>query len=177
MKRSILAITVISAFAASAFTLSMLWKADDKASTINFELLGSDKKGTFGNLSSTINFDKKDLAGSKIAASIDVKTLKAGNEKLEAHLLSPDFFDAEKFPKITFTSTEIKSTDAGYVAKGTLNMKDSTKVIEIPFTFTESDKSKAVFSGTMSVNACDYGVIKPGKAGNVNIYLSVPVTK
>lgn len=182
MKKTGIAAIIILAFVASAFTLSTLWKADEKTSTVNFELPGGDKKGTFSNLSTSINFDKKNLAESKIVASIDVKTIKAGNEKLEAHLLSADFFDAEKFPKITFTSTEIKAADAGYIAKGTLNMKDSTKVIELPFTFAENGKDKATFTGTMTLFAGDYGVMKrnPNKpAGNdkVIVYLTVPVTK
>lgn len=179
MKRSISIVIAAAALVASAFTLSTIWKADDKASTVNFELQGSDKKGTFGNLAATINFDEKNLAASKITASVDVKTIKAGNEKLENHLMSADFFDAEKFPKITFTSSEIKKTDTGYLAKGTLTMKDSTKMIELPFTFLEKDKSSATFSGTMTVNACDYGVMKKSKAGSdkVVIYLTVPATK
>ncbi|MBL7911160.1 MAG: YceI family protein [Bacteroidia bacterium] len=161
----------------SAFTVSILWKADEKTSTVNFE--GGGKKGTFGNLVSTINFDKTNLKDSKITASIDVKTLKAGNERLNAHLLSPDFFDAEKFPKITFTSTEITGFGNGFLANGTLHMKDSTKVIELPFTFTEDGNDKATFSGTMTVMAGDYGVMKKSKEGNdkVIVYLTVPVTK
>ena len=182
MKKIILVSAVLIAITISAFTLAAIWKADEKNSTVNFELPGSDKKGTFGNLTTTLNFDKKNLGESKITASIDVKSVKAGNEKLEAHLLTADFFDAEKFPKITFTSSEIKSTDTGFLAKGTLTMKDSTKIIELPFTFTEVDKNKATFSGTMTVNAADYGVMKkkpdskPG-SDKVLIYLVVPVTK
>ncbi|MGZ3884737.1 MAG: YceI family protein, partial [Bacteroidia bacterium] len=180
--KTIVTTAILAAFVASAFTLATLWKADEKTSSVKFELQGSDKKGTFSNLNATINFDKANLADSKITASIDVKTIKAGNEKLEAHLLTADFFDAEKFPKITFTSTEIKSDGAGYIAKGTLTMKDSTKHIELPFTFAEAGKNQATFSGTMTVNAADYGVMKkkpdskPG-SDKVLIYLVVPVTK
>jgi polyisoprenoid-binding protein YceI len=176
MKKIIISATVISAL--SAFTLLNKWKAGEKA-TVSWELQDTDKKGTFGNLVTTLDFDKKKLGKSKITASIDVKTLKAGNEKLESHLCSPDFFDAEKFPKITFTSTEIKAAEVGYLAKGTLHIKDSAKLIDLPFTFTESDKSAGVFSGTMSINACDYGVIKEERRGKdkVVIYLNVPVTK
>lgn len=183
MKKHTIFILAAAILLGSAFTLAMIWKVDDKISTINFELPNGDKKGTFSNLSATIDFDKAKLADSKITASIEVKTLKAGNEKLEAHLLSPDFFDAEKFPKITFTSTEISAAGEAFLAKGKLSMKDSTKFIEIPFTFNENEKNKATFSGTMTVNASDYGVMKktddPTKAGRdkVIIYLVVPVSK
>jgi polyisoprenoid-binding protein YceI len=179
MKKLTLSTIIIAAFVSGAFVIASPWKADEKNSTVNWEIPGGDKKGTFGNLSTSINFDKASLQDSKISASIDVKTIKAGNEKLENHLLSADFFDAEKFPKITFTSTEIKSNAAGYIAKGNLTMKDSTKVIELPFTFTENGKDKGVLSGTMAVNASEYGVMKSSKPGSdkVLIYLSVPVSK
>jgi polyisoprenoid-binding protein YceI len=178
MKKTIIAASIVTAIISSAFVAVINWKADEKASTVNWEC--GDKKGTFENLSSTINFDKKSLADSKITASIDVKTIKAGNEKLETHLLSADFFEAEKFPKITFTSTEIKPSDVGFIAKGTLTMKDSTKVIELPFTFTEKGKKEATFSGTMTVMAGEYGVVKKVKqpgADKVVITLNVPVSK
>jgi polyisoprenoid-binding protein YceI len=176
MKKPILVAIGLTAFAASAFTVLTSWNASDKSS-VNWEC--GDKKGTFGKLSATINFDKSDLAGSKIAASIDVKTIKAGNEQLEQHLLSPDFFNAEKFPSISFTSTEVVTFDKGFLAKGTLTMKDSTKAVEFPFTFNEEGKDKAAFSGTMVVFAGDYGVTKKSKGGNdkVVIYMNVPVTK
>ena len=177
MKKIILSVAAVASL--SAFTILTNWKADEKASVVNWELKGSDKKGTFGNLVSTIDFDKSNLDKSKIAASVDVKTLKAGNEKLENHLLSPDFFDAEKFPKITFTSSEIRATESGYVAKGTLNMKDSAKVIGVSFNFTEESKTKGIFTATMTVNASDYGVTKANKKGSdeVLIFLNVPVSK
>ncbi|HWY10708.1 MAG TPA: YceI family protein [Bacteroidia bacterium] len=184
MKKQSIIILTLAAAISSAFTLAMVWKADEKASTVNWELPNNPgHKGTFGNLSSTIDFDKAKLAGSKITASIDVKTINGGDPKLNAHLLTADFFDAEKFPKITFTSTEIKTNGDAYIAKGTLTMKDSTKVIELPFTFKEDGSNKATFSGTMTINASDYGVMKkskdPAKAGNDKtiINLVVPVSK
>ena len=177
--------TVITLAAAtlilSAFTVLNEWKADEKTTTVKWEVPAGNKMGTFDKLTSTIVFDKKNLAKSNVNASIDVKSLKAGNEKMEAHLMSADYFDAEKFPKITFTSSEIAAKDTWYIAKGKLNMKDSTKVIEFPFTFTEEGASKGTFSGTVTVNGADYGVMKsnPNKPGmdKVVIYLTVPVTK
>lgn len=132
-------------------------------------------------MTASIDFDKKNLAAAKINAVVVVNSVKAGNEKLEAHLLSPDYFDAEKFPKISFVSTEVSAKDSWFIAKGKLTMKDSTKVIELPFTFTEASASKAVFSGTMTINSADFGVMKanPNKPGmdKVIIYLNVPVSK
>ncbi len=163
----------------SAFTLAKKWKIDSENSKISFELPAQNKKGTFGNLNATINFDKKNLSESKITASIDVNTIKEGNEKHETHLLSSDFFDAGKFPKISFTSTEIITLGGTYIAKGNLTMKDSIKPIEIPFTFNENGKNQAIFSGTITINASDYGVMKKNKEGadKVIVYLVVPVSE
>lgn len=162
MKKSILILTAAT-FVGSAFTMAMIWKADDKTSTITWELPNNPgHKGTFGNLSANIDFDKAKLEESKITASIDVKTIDGGDPKLNNHLQAPDYFNAEKFPKITFTSTEIKAEGTAYVAKGTLNIKDSTKVIEFPFTFTENGSDKATFSGTMTINGSDFGILKKG---------------
>lgn len=186
MKKQLIIILAATAILSSAFTMAMIWKADDKASTVKWELPNNPgHRGTFSNLSATIDFDKANLAESKITASIDVKTVDGGDPKLNAHLQAADFFDAEKFPKITFTSTSIAANASGeaYVAKGTLTMKDSTKVIEFPFTFTEESDVKAIFSGTMTINASDFGVMKkstdpshPDKDKTI-ITIVVPVNK
>ncbi len=184
MKKQAILILTAATLIGSAFTIAMVWKIDDKASTVKWELPNNPgHQGTFSNLSATIDFDKAKLAESKISATIEVKTIDGGDPKLNAHLQNPDFFDATKYPTITFTSTEIKTAGDAYVAKGNLKMKDSTKVVEFPFTFTENGKDKATFSGTLTLNAADYGVMKPtndpAKAGRDKtiIYLVVPVSK
>jgi len=179
MKKTFIVSSALLASVFSAFTISVLWKADAQKSTINFELPAHGKKGTFSDLTSTIDFDPSNLKDSKISATIDVKTIKVGSEKHDAHLLSADFFDAEKFPKITFISTEIKSAEKGFVAKGNLTMKDSTKAIELPFNFTQEGNDKATFNGTMTINGSDYGILKANKPGadKVIIYLYVPASK
>jgi polyisoprenoid-binding protein YceI len=181
MKKIAIMIVATASVALSAFTVINEWIADEKAATVKWEVPAGNKMGTFEKMASTIEFDKKNLAAAKINAVIVVNSVKAGNPQLEAHLLSPDYFDAEKFPKISFTSTEVTAKDTWYIAKGKLNMKDSTKVIEFPFTFTEDGASKGTFSGTMTINSADYGVMKsnPNKPGmdKVVIYLNVPVTK
>jgi polyisoprenoid-binding protein YceI len=178
MKQVLLPSIVILALC-TAFTFAKQWKADAGNSKVNWELPFHHKKGTFGNLNAVINFDKENLTKSKITASIDVKTIKIGNEKHEAHLLSADFFNAEKFPMISFASAEIISSGNGYIAKGNLTIKDSIKRVEIPFTFAENGKSKATFSGTMTVYAQDFGVMKRNQEGSdkVFIYLEVPVSE
>jgi polyisoprenoid-binding protein YceI len=179
MKKQIIIVCILVLAICSAFKLVRLWKVDAEHSTVKFELPGHNKKGTFRNINASIEFDENDPSASKISASIDVKTIQIGNEKEEAHLRSPDFFDAEKFPTISFVSSEIVKTDIGYSAKGKLTMKDSIKPIELPFTFSENGKSRATFNGTISLNAADYGVMKANRpsADKVIVYLAVPVSE
>jgi len=62
--------------------------------------------------------------------SVDTK-----NERRDGHLRTDDFFNAEKWPHITFTSSEIESTGENeFVAKGTLTIKDISQEVELPFT-------------------------------------------
>lgn len=175
MKKILLPAIIVCAIAASAFTVLHEWKIDDKTAGVKWEIVGHN--GTFSNMSAAINFDKSKLTEAKFSATIDAKSLTTDNEGLTGHLKTPEYFDTEKYPNISFTSTEITAKDAGYMAKGNLTMKDSTKVIEFPFNFTEEGAEKGVFSGTMSVNSSDFGVTKPGKKNFVTIYITVPVSK
>ncbi len=179
MKNKVIVASIVTLSICSAFTLVKQWKVDKENTKINFELPALNKKGTFGNLNAVIDFDEKDLQKSRITASIDAKTINTGNEKHDNHLKSPDYFNVEKYPAISFASTEIVKTGTGYLAKGKLTIKDSIKPIELPFTYTESDKTKAVFNGTITLNGSDYGILKANSPGSdkVIVYLVVPVSE
>lgn len=180
MKKPIFLFLVILIFiTGSAFILSNTWNVDPENSSIRFELPMQYKSGSFKNLKAKIEFDTNNLAASKITASIDVNTINTGEEKKNVHLKSADFFDAEKFPLISFSSTEILKNGNKFLAIGKLSIKDSVKTIEIPFTYTEKSGSGALFNGTMSINASDYGVRRSNKPGadQVLVYLYVQVKK
>lgn len=179
MKKKVIVASVVILLICSAFTLVKQWKVDKDNSTINFELPALNKKGTFGNLNAVIDFDEKDLQKSKITASIDAKTINTGSEKHDDHLRSADYFNVEKYPTILFASTEIVKRENGYLAKGILTIRDSIKPIDLPFTYSENGKNKAVFSGTITINGSDYGILKANSPGSdkVVVYLTVPVSE
>ena len=133
MKMKIYILSVITFAICSAFYIAKQWKVDTENSTISFEMPALNKKGTFRNLNAVIDFDEKNLHNSKITATIDVNTINVRNEKHETHLKSSDFFNAEKFPTISFASTEIVKNENGYLAKGKLTIKDSIKLIIFVF--------------------------------------------
>lgn len=176
MKKLSISLIALSVIIVSGFTASMIWNVSNEGVTISFELPDEGTKGTVSGLKATIDFDHKDPSTSKIEASIDFKTLNSGNKQKDDHLKAADIFDAEKYPTIKFTSSSIKATKEGFLATGNLTIKDSTKTIEIPFTFTEEANGSGVLKGSMTVHTSDFGIMQKGK-DKVIVTINVPVKK
>lgn len=176
MKKLSIAIIALLVIISTGFTLSVLWNVSNEGVSITFELPDEGTKGTVGGLKATIDFDPKDPSSSKIEATIDFKTLDSGNKQKDDHLKAADIFDAEKYPTIKFSSSSIKATKEGFLAIGSLTIKDSTKTIEIPFTFTEEANGSGIFKGSMTVHTSDFGVMEKGK-DKVIVMINVPVKK
>src|SRR3954470_13967120 len=106
MKKLMYPLVAIVLITASAFTFikSQDWKIADNYS-IKFD--GGDPSGKFKGLKGTVNFDPDDLASSKFDVSIDVATINTGNGMKNTHAKSAQWFDAEKYPVIKFSSTSI----------------------------------------------------------------------
>ena len=104
------------------------WNADPVHSTVGFEVGYSGVstfRGSFRDFEATL--DGSGLAGSAKVASVDVK-----DEQLNGHLQSPDFFDAQRYPEISFKATELARTDGNHVsAKGELTIKGVTHPITL----------------------------------------------
>jgi len=95
-----------------------------------------DHKGKFNHFDGSISY-----AGGKpvgVAFEIDLNSVETDTEKLTAHLKTPDFFDAAKYPKATFTSTSLTEAPAGSPAgtthelRGTLDLHGVKKEVTIP---------------------------------------------
>ncbi|HLI76333.1 MAG TPA: YceI family protein [Acidobacteriaceae bacterium] len=87
--------------------------------------------GRFAIKEGTIDLDDKNLAGSAVAATIDVSSVDTGVAQRDAHLRSPDFFDTTKFPTATFKSTKITQTGEGYDVIGDLTLHGVTKPVTL----------------------------------------------
>jgi len=86
----------------------------------------SNVRGQFNKVSGTFYYDPNDLAASKVEALIDATTINTREPKRDAHLKSADFFDAEKFPTPTFTSTKVWKDGGKLLVKGDLTMHGVT---------------------------------------------------
>jgi polyisoprenoid-binding protein YceI len=178
MKRLIYPLAAAVLILASAFTLvrSVDWKIGDDYS---IKFTSNDPSGVFQGLKGNISFDENNLAASKFEVSVDVSTINTGNGMKNTHAKSEKWFDADKYPLISFASTEITKTADGYQAKGTMEIHGVKKDFTMPFTFSKTDKG-GVFSSSFEVNRLDYNIntAEPAHgASTLKVDISVPVIK
>jgi len=110
------------------------WNIDASHTNIGFTIrhLISKVRGTFSALAGTIELDEKDLTRSSVEVEIDVASISTREPKRDDHLRSADFFDAEKFPKLTFVSRQVLARD-GKVAQviGDLTIHGVTRQVTL----------------------------------------------
>jgi polyisoprenoid-binding protein YceI len=95
------------------------WKLDPAHSVAEFKvkhMMISNVKGRFTGVSGVLTLDEGDIANSRVEAAIDASSIHTGDGQRDAHLKSADFFDAGKFPALTFRSTGIRRTGDGELA-------------------------------------------------------------
>jgi polyisoprenoid-binding protein YceI len=89
-------------------------------------------KGEFDKVSGTVVFDPANPSASSVEASIDVATISTRDEQRDAHLKSPDFFDVEKYPAITFKSKKVASAGGdSFNVTGDLTIHGVTKEVSL----------------------------------------------
>jgi polyisoprenoid-binding protein YceI len=131
-------------------------------------------RGTFDSFDGSLVYDEKNPAKSTVEVSIDTASINTRIGMRDRHLKSPDFFDAEKFPKLTFKSTSVTVEADGKTldVAGDLTMRDVTKSVVLKATITDSvvdnyGNSRRGFTATTQVNRMDYGIAwnKTNKTG------------
>ena len=165
----------------AGLTFAGNWTADTVKAKVSFNVKGpfGTVHGSFTGLQATIQFDEKDLSGSTITASVDAKTVSTGVGLRNHDLRSKEeWFNTDKYPRISFHSKKIEKTANGYKASGELTVKGITKPAEIPFTFA-AQGGTGLFKGQFTIKREDYNLGKPGGSVGaiVTINLEVPVKK
>ena len=148
---SVLAVSILI----SASALAAGWEMDKAHSDVSFvvkHLMVTNVRGEFRDFKVDLKADEKDVMKSTVEASIDVSSIDTREPKRDGHLKSPDFFDAAKFPTITFKSKSIaKTKDGTYKLKGDLTLHGVTKEVVL-------DMEHAGVTATGTLNRMDYGV-------------------
>jgi polyisoprenoid-binding protein YceI len=130
---NLIAVLVIAGLGSMAFAKES-YKFDQSGSTIGFsvhQFLGT-THGKFTNFSGTIEVDREHPKNSSVAAQIDVRSIDTRINKRDDHLRSAEFFNVEKFPRISFKSRSVKRTgpQSGDI-RGDLTMHGVTKPITL----------------------------------------------
>lgn len=118
---------------------------------------GGKVKGIFKGLKGDIIFNETDLAHSKIDVEVDVATINTGKSTMDDHAKNESWFDAKKYPKISFKSLDIKKLDNGFSVLGELSMHGVKKALSFPFQFKQTD-SGGLFEGQFKINRKDFGI-------------------
>ncbi len=133
--RSLFAAVALPALMVSSLSHATPWQIDPAHSSAQFavrHMMVSTVRGEFGKVTGTVNLDDKDVAKSTIEATIDVTSIDTRQPKRDEHLKSPDFFDAAKYPTMTFKSTSIKKAgNDKYKVAGNLTIRGVTKPVTL----------------------------------------------
>ena len=93
-------------------------------------------RGQFAGVRGSFTFDPNDVVGSSVEAEIDVASIFTGVQKRDDDLRSPNYFDAEKYPKILFRSTRVELAGVDHcLVHGDLTIKDVTRPVLLDVSF------------------------------------------
>lgn len=155
------------------------WAVDPMHSEVQFKvkhLVISTVTGFFKSFSGSLETEGDDFENAKVSFEIDINSIDTNQGQRDAHLKSADFFDAEKYPSITFTSTSFKKTgeEDEYKLNGDLTIKGVTKAVTLNAEFGGSaddfyGNTKAGFEVSGKINRKEFGLTWDGvtEAGSV----------
>ena len=151
---------------ATAQSLAGTWHIDVAHSGVGFtvtHLMMAKVRGQFTDIAGTVQTDGTP-EGSRIEVEIGAASVSTHDDARDAHLRSADFFDVQKFPKIRFLSTAIKSKgEDDFRVTGDLTIRDVTRPIEMDVTREGSGRDpwgsdRAGFSATLRIDRRDFGL-------------------
>ena len=168
--RPLAALLAALTLASPAAAIPTTWKVDPAHTEVGFEVrhFFSKVHGVFHDAQGTIVFDEQDPNGIKVDATARVASVDTGNHNRDAHLQTPDFFNAASDSLLSFRSTKVEKAGKGkYKISGDLTMRGVTKPVVFDAEFLGSSAvsiegkswgSKAGFSATTVVNRKDFGI-------------------
>lgn len=162
MRRAFL--LLLSIFVVYSVQSQTRWKADPAHSSIQFEvshLAISTVTGKFTAFSCELESKKNSFEGAKVDAKVEVGSVSTENLTRDKHLKEDDFFNAKQYPQMTFVSESFKKTaDDQYEVTGTLTIRDVSKKITFPATYSGminmGDKTISGFKASFTINRFDF---------------------
>jgi polyisoprenoid-binding protein YceI len=190
MKKLIASLLSLPALALAAPTT---WNIDPSHSQVGFgvkHLVISNVRGEFTKYDGKVVLDDADVTKSTVEAAIDVNSIDTRVADRDAHLKSPDFFDAAKYPSMTFKSSKVEKAGKDKLeVTGDLSLRGVTRPVVLDVTTTPevkgmSGETRRGFSATTKINRKDFGLTwnqlveaGPAVGDEVTIALDLEVVK
>jgi len=141
------------------------WQIDPAHTSAEFvgrHLMITKVRGSFPDVSGSITIGEDPL-DSGVNVIIGTGTVSTGAPDRDGHLVSPDFFDVEAHPQMTFVSTAVRADGDAWILEGDLTIKDVTKPVSMDFEFLGLvddpwGNSKAAFSASTELLREDWGL-------------------
>ena len=174
---------VAVAFAGTAFAQTT-WNIDKPHSKVGFSvahLVVSETEGNFKEFDGKVVSKAADFNGADVEFTAKVASVNTEDEKRDGHLMSDDFFNAEKYPEIKFKGNLVKQ-GTKYVLKGNLTIRDVTKPVTLDVVYGGTAKAfggeKAGFKINGKINRQDYNLkwSKTTEAGGLVVGDEVEIT-
>jgi len=174
------------ALAGAAWAATETFKFDKVHSLIGFRIrhIVTKVEGRFKDYDGTIVLDRTNPAASHVELTIQAASIDTGYDTRDKDLRSPNYFDVEKYPTITFKSTKVESRGSdSYDVTGDFTLHGVTKSIHIPVRHTFFRKvgntEKAGFEIALPIKRSDYGMTAgaPVVADDVEINIQVEANK
>ncbi|WP_263357231.1 YceI family protein [Acidicapsa ligni] len=119
---------------ASALAQTSAWTIDTNHTQVDFQIRRvpvSNVRGSFGGITGTVNWNEKDPSKSSVEVVIPTASISTANSTRDADLKSPNFFNIEKYPTMTFKSTAVSGTSGKLQIVGDLTLAGVTKSVTL----------------------------------------------
>ncbi len=141
------------------------WEIDPSHSSVEFSvrhLMVAKVKGRFTSFRGTLEI-ADDPLDSRVETTVDLASVDTHDEKRDAHLRSPDFFDVEQYPEMTFGSRRVRADGGHYVVEGDLSLHGVTRpvTLDLELEGVGTDpwgNERAGFSASTVINRKDFGL-------------------
>lgn len=153
------------------------WRPVSGSVSFTVKMLGVSVNGSLGGIKANLVFNNN--SPSSIYASVESATINTSNSLRDSHLKEkPEFFEPTKYPQIRMKSKGISKTSGGFVGDFDVTIKNVTKTVKVPFSFSESGDS-GTFKSLFTLDRTDFnfGGNTFGMSDDVKINITLNVKK
>ena len=167
MNRLTVAVGLLGLAASPLIAQTSTWNIDPAHSEVDFavrHMSVSNVHGRFGSIKGVLQINDQDSSKSSVNVTIDTTTIDTGVGPRDTDLKSAGWFDVQKFPTATFTSTQVTKGGSGFKVTGNLTLHGVTKPVELTVdgpsgpTPGMDHKPHAGYTATTTINRKDFGI-------------------